>query len=73
VRKLFVSIFFFLFLFSGVVHSKGKDKYKQSDKARERYMKKVERKNKRQQDAFLRRQFKGEIRKGKHGSSPSKT
>jgi len=36
-------------------------------------MRKVERKNKKQQDAFLKRQYKREIRKGKHGGGASKS
>jgi hypothetical protein len=67
-KKLFVTTIFFLFLFPGVMYSGDKDKYHQSDKARERYMKKVERKIAKQKAAFFKKQHKAEIRRGKHAN-----
>jgi hypothetical protein len=54
-----------LFLLPGIVYSGGKDKYNNSDKAREKYMKKLERKIEKQHKAFLKKQHAAEVKKGK--------
>jgi hypothetical protein len=65
-KKLIFTVFLLLSLFS-IAYSGDKDKYKQSDRAREKYMRKVERRNKKRQDAFYGKQYSKETRKGKHG------
>lgn len=67
-KRLFITIFCFLLLFPGIMYSGGKDKYHQSDKAREKYMKKLEKKIAKQKAAFFKKQHKAEIKKGKHAN-----
>lgn len=64
-KKLFIALFSVLFLLPGIAYSGDKDKYKNSDKAREKYMRKLEKKVEKQHKAFLKKQHKDEVKRGK--------
>ena len=65
-RKIFVIVFCSLFLLSGTSYAIDGKKKPQSDKAREKAMKKMEKKNQKEQEAFFKKKHKSEVRKGKH-------
>ena len=65
-KKIFAIILCSLFLFSGGLDARDGKKKPQSDKAREKAMKKMEKKNQKEQEAFFKKKHKSEVRKGKH-------